>query len=512
MSQLRSLRDYVEALHQIGEINEVHREVDWDLEMGLLTGRCYETGAPAPLFTNVKDSPGFRAFGAGHTESSAPGRRWSRIALSVGLDADATPRQIIDHLAAVRERDLIPPRVVETGPCKENIRLGNDVDLTMLPIPIPHNGDGGRYLNTLGMIVVQTPDGSWTSWSVARVMLLGKNKGTGVIAPFQHIGHVLAEWRKIGKDMPFAIAMGVEPAAIYSAGAPLPDRMSEVDWVGALLGEPVEVVDCETVPLQVPANSEIVIEGHVSITELGLEGPMGEQAGYIHPPHALPQPVYNVTAMSWRDNAIYPFAIAGQIPEEDQTICGVVGAAEILHLLRKGGIPVTTAWNPSEAANAWLAITVPDNWSDFEPDAVKFCRAVADVALSTKAGDAGMDIIVCNDDIDPSDLRELVWMLGGRHDRGDRGTARIEGRLNWPFTPYVNPEFGNYPGGWQATRAVINCLPPEGVHHPPRTAFKINCPKDLKAKILANWESDGFPPDVEPTAAPKQLVHKAGTR
>lgn len=506
MPRLASMREYVDALRKIGEINEVHREVDWNLELGLLSRRCYETGAPAPMFTNVKDAaPGFRAISAAFSESSTPGHRFARIALALGLEPTASARDIIDTLVAARERELIPPKLVETGPCKQNILLGDDVDLTMLPIPIPHNGDGGRYLNTLGMIVCQTPDGSWTSWSVARVMLLDKHRGAGVIAPFQHIGHVHAEWRKIGKDMPFAIALGVEPAAIYSAGGPLPDRMSEVDWVGALIGEPVEVVKCETVDLEVPANSEIVLEGTVSVTELELEGPMGEQAGYINPPHGVPMPVYNVTAMTYQDDPIYPFAITGAPPEEDHTIVGPMAAAEIMHLLRREGIPVTTAWHPSEAANGWLAVTVPDTWRDYEPDAESFCRKVADVALSTKAGDGGLSIIVSEDDIDPSDLRELVWMLAYRNDRGDRGNIRIEHRMAWPFSPYLTPDFANFPKGWQPTRVVWNCLPPEGIERPVRTAFDINCPKALKEKILANWESDGFPSNVELTAAPKLL-------
>lgn len=493
MGRLASMREYVEALDKIGEVNEVTREVDWDLEMGLLARRCYETGAPAPLFTNVKDAaPGFRAISAAFSESNRPGQRFARIALALGLEPTASAREIIDTLVVARERELIPPKLVETGPCKENILLGDDADLTMLPMPIPHNGDGGRYLNTLGMVVCKTPDGSWTSWSVARVMFLDKRRATGVIAPFQHIGHVHAEWRKLGKDMPFAIALGVEPAAIYSAGAPLPDRMSEVDWVGALIGEPVEVVKCETVDLEVPANAEIVIEGTVSVTELDLEGPMGEFAGYFSPQHSLPQPVYNVTAMTYRDDPIFPFAIAGEPPEEDHTITGVMGAAEVLHLLREQGIPVTTAWSPFESADGWLAVTVPSSWQEFEPDAEKFCRKVADVALSTKAGDGALTIIVSEDDIDPSDLRELVWMLTYRNDRGDRGNIRITDHLNWPVSPYLNPDFVNYPKGWQATRVVWNCLPPEGVQRPPRTGFDINCPQELKQRILAHWESDGF--------------------
>lgn len=501
-ARLSSFRDYVSALRDIGEVNEVSREVDWNLEMGLIARRCYETGSPAPLFTNVKGSPGWRAIAAAHSESSQPGLRLSRIALSVGLPPTASARDIITQLTQARARDLIPPTSVATGPCKENVILGDAVDLNALPCPVPHNGDGGRYLNTLGMVVCQTPDGSWTSWSVARVMILDGRRAAGVIAPFQHIGHVFAEWRKLGQDMPFAIALGVEPAAIYAAGAPLPDRMSEVDFVGALIGEPVEVVRCETVDLEVPANTELVIEGHVSITELDLEGPMGEFAGYLAPPYSMPQPVYNVTAITHRDDPIFPFAVAGEPPEEDHTVSGVMGATEVVHRLRDRGIPVTMAWSPFETAFGWMVVTVPENWRDHESDASTFCREVADAVLSHKCGDSVKTIVVIDDDVDPADLRELIWAIDGRNDHGPRGTQNIEGRLNWPVSPYINPDPGNYPAGWQAPRAVWNCLAPEGLEHPPRTGFEHNCPKELKQKILANWESDGFPARGRISAGP----------
>jgi UbiD family decarboxylase len=506
MDRFTSLRDYIAALREIGEVNDVEREVDWNLEMGLYARRCYETGAPAPLFLNVKDSAGFRAIAAPHSESSKPGQRFARIALSVGLPADASAHDIIDTLVAARERELVAPRVVETGPCKQNILLGDKVDLTRLPCPIPHNGDGGRYLNTLGMIVCRTPDGSWTSWSVARVMLLDERRGTGVIVPFQHVGKVHAEWRKIRQDMPVAIALGVEPAAMYAAGGPIPGRMSEVEYAGALAGEPIEVVRCETVDLEVPASAEIVLEGHVSVTELEVEGPMGEFAGYLFPPFGIPQPVYDFTAMTYRDDPIFPFAIAGEPPEEDHTITGVMGAAEVVVALRKAGIPVTTAWSPFESAFGWMVVTVPEEWKDFDPDSGSFCRKVGDVALASKACDTVKTVIVCNDDIDPSNLRELVWMLDGRHDRSPAGTILVEGRMNWPVYPYIDNDFGNYPlGGWQVTHAVWNCLPPKGLEHPIRTGFDINCPKVLKEKILANWESDGFPPNAALAAAPRTL-------
>jgi 4-hydroxy-3-polyprenylbenzoate decarboxylase len=502
MNRIPSLRDYVEALREIGEVVEIDREVDWSLEMGAITRRCYEIGAPAPLFNNVKDAePGFRAIGASVGASNRPGQRLSRIALSLGLEPRASAREIVDSIAAARTRESIKPMRVQTGPCKQNIRLGDDVDLLKLPLPLLHVGDGGRYLNTLGMIGVRTPDGQWTNWSVARVMVLDERHATGVIVPFQHIGKVYARWVELGQDMPFVIALGVEPLVLMAAGMPLPDEIDEVDYVGGYIGEPVEVVKAETNDLEVPATAEIVLEGTVSVRQTAPEGPMGDYGGYMYPHHPIDFPVYTVNAMTFRDDPIYPFTCAGEPPEEDHTIAGVGAAGEACHMLRDAGIPVTTVWLPFEAADGWMAVMVPPDWGEYEPDPRALCRKIAEIVLATKVGQPVKTFIVCEDDIDPSNLSELVWAIDGRNDRGENGQVVIGQVPGWPMTPYIFPHPEDVPMGWMTTRIVQNCLGPAGTHRPERTAFKHNYPAELREQVLRNWEADGFPSDLESAAA-----------
>src|SRR5262249_16926345 len=158
------------------------------------------------------------------------------------------------------------------GPCKENKRIGPDVDLWRLPTPLIHDGDGGRYLNTWGTIVVQTPGRKGTNWSISRVMVLGKDRMTGIVLPQQHLSINLTQWKPLQRPMPYALALGTEPVIPFVSGMPLDANVNEADFIGGYLGEPVEVVDCETVDLQVPATSEIVIEGTLSLDETALEG------------------------------------------------------------------------------------------------------------------------------------------------------------------------------------------------------------------------------------------------
>jgi 4-hydroxy-3-polyprenylbenzoate decarboxylase len=502
MNCFTSLRDYLDALREIGDLVEIEREVDWNLEMGAIARRCYETGAPAPLFSSVKDAPGFRALSAPVSSSNQPGLKLARIALSLGLPARASAREIIDALVAARHRDPIAPVRVETGPCKENILLGSEADLTRLPLPYLHDGDGGRYLNTLGAIIVKSPDGSRTNWSVARIMMLDEHRATGAILPFQHIGEIHNQWREIGQDMPFALALGVEPMVLFAAGMPLPREIDEGDYVGAFTGQPVQVVKCETNDLEVPASAEIVIEGTVSVTELGLEGPMGDYGGYMYPEPPAPMPVYNIDAITHRDQAIFTFCCAGEPPEEDHTLTGVGMTAVAVNAMREAGLPVSTAWSPFESACGWMVITVTEDWREHEPDGLKLSRQLAETAIGTRGpGYPVKTFVVLEEDVDPANLQEVVWAWDGRNERSPEGQAYIDGVINWPMTPYIFPATGDYPQGWAKTRVVHNCLPPKGVTRPGRTGFKHNYKPALQQHVLANWESDGFPADPETTAA-----------
>ncbi len=484
-----SMRDFVEALKHAGELVTVAREVDWDLEMGAIARRCYETGAPAPLFTRVRGArPGFRAIGAPVGVSRRPGRELARIALALGLPASARARELIETLVAARARAPIAPVPVDSGPCKQNVWRGEQVDLTALPVPLLHAGDGGRYLNTLGMVVTRTPDRRWTSWAIARLMLVDERRAAYSIAPFQHTGRVFKEWRRQGEDMPVAVAIGVPPTALYAAGMPLPERMDESGYAGALAGAPIQTVRCESLDLEVPADCELVLEGRVSLQEHALEGPFGDYMGYISPPVSAPMPVYTVESMTFQDAPIYPFSCSGEPPDETHTVWGVASAAEAVHLLRARGVPVSTGWCPFAAGNGWLAVTVSERWRAVDQDAREFCRIVGDVVFGAKLSSTINTVIVCEDDVDPSDLGELVWAIDGRRN----GTVMFGEKLGWAFSPYTRPSPGDFPLGWQGTAEVWNLLPPLGVTRPLRTRFEDNYPAEVKARVRRHWREDGF--------------------
>jgi 4-hydroxy-3-polyprenylbenzoate decarboxylase len=219
-----SFREFVEALKKLGEVQEIDREVDWDLEMGAIITRTTQHKLPAPLFNKVKDSEeGLRALGAPGATSRQPGLYLSRLAIMAGMDPHSSGKEIVAEYVAAKDRPVQPPIIVpkEKAPCKERILLGDDIDLTKFPVPLVHDGDGGRYIQTAGINIVKSPDGKWTNWSVNRAMLVDKNHITGLVIPEQHIGMIHGMWKQQGKPTPWALALGVPPAALIAGGAPM---------------------------------------------------------------------------------------------------------------------------------------------------------------------------------------------------------------------------------------------------------------------------------------------------
>jgi 4-hydroxy-3-polyprenylbenzoate decarboxylase len=493
MNVTDDLRTHLSELAVLGELQQVDRPVDPDLELGAIVRRCYETGAPAPLFTRLqRGKPGFRVLGAPAGVSSRPGRQLVRVAVALGLAPTASGHDIVHALAAARQRRPVPPRLVDTGPCKDNIVLGDDVDLTIFPTPLIHDGDGGRYFNTWGALIVQDSRGQWTNWTISRLMIHNRRTLVGPLAPTQHIGQIFAEWRERGEPMPFALAQGGHPAIPFACAMPIPRDIDEAAFLGAFLGAPLDVVACETNGLQVPANAEIVVEGHVDPRLTGPEGPMGEYDGYIAT-HSWQAPLFHVDAITYRDDAILPIVAAGEPIDETHTASGTVYAAEALHQLRQAGLPVTTCWLPYEAATSWFVATVPQDWRErFSGTSNELVEAIATAYFHSKPGVELAVVIVTYDDIDPTDIKALVWAMATR-------TNPHRGAIYFPDEP-ITP----LPPSWsrddraamRGTKVAYNALYGDDYTDtadlPRRASFAYCYPQDLQDEVRRKWRSYGF--------------------
>jgi UbiD family decarboxylase len=492
--RLRDLREYIDVLDQLGELQRVDAQVSLDYELGAIVRRSYDLKAPAPLFSNITGvEPGYRVLGAPAGVSAQPGRYLARVAVSLGLDPEATGSEIVSALAAKRDSPPIPPRLVSTGACKEVVMLGDDVDLSVLPAPLLHGHDGGRYINTYGAVIARTPDGDWTNWAISRVQYLDERRMVGLVVPTQHLGIIHAMWRRLGRDMPVAVAIGVEPAIPFVAGMPLPDGANEADYLGAYLGEPIDVVKCETIDLEVPATAEIVIEGTLSVTETATEGPMGEYPGFNFPGDSTPKPVYNVSAFTHRTDPILPVVVAGDPVEENHTVWGIPNSAEVVHQLRRHGVPVTSAFTPLEAGCQWLAITVPSDWRDHFPDpkAIALMDKVADVLFESHSAYTMPKVILTEDDIDPSNTGQVVWAFAAKNSPSD-GVRLYQNRTMVPLPQFIPPGDRRR---FQTTKVIYNCLMREDVDpsHTVRSNFASDWTQEIQERVLSRWREYGYP-------------------
>jgi UbiD family decarboxylase len=418
MARFGDLRDYLAVLESLGDVEHIERPVSAVLEAAAITRRSTERGRPAPLFDNVEGvEPGFRLLGAPGALSSDRRYPLARVALSLGLSHDVSARELVEHLVGVHKKSPIAPKLIspDAAPCKQNILLGADATLDRFPIPQVHPDDGGRYLNTWGVIVARTPDGRWTNWSISRIMMIDNRHMTGLFLPQQHIGMIWAEWEKIGKPMPFAVVQGGDPGVPMIGGMPIPEEVDEATFLGTLYGEPVDVVKCETNDLEVPAGAEVVIEGHVSITRDATEGPYAEFHGYALP-ETSPEPVYTIEAITYRDNPIWPISATGRPPDDSQIAPAVGVSAEVLALLRDAGLPVTMAWLLVDTACHWMIITVPKIWRDRLPQTstTEFVHQIGELLSANRVGHMCPVTYVFDDDIDPSNTSDVLWALGTR--------------------------------------------------------------------------------------------------
>ena len=492
MQLMKSFREYVEKLEACGEIVPVTKEVDWNLEMSAITRHAYDLPSAAPLFKNIKDcTPGFEVLGAPVGLSPDKEHPFKRVALSLGLPIDTSAPGIVKAWSELADVTPIPPREVQTGACKENKLFGKDVDLTKLPVPLIHYGDGGRYINTYGIFIARTPDGSWVNWAISRAMLDGPQTIAGVVIPTQDFGKIYAEWKKIGKEMPFALCLGVDPAIAMIAGYPLPSRISEGEVIGGWYGEPVDVVKCETNDLLVPASSEIVIEGFASLDHMVPEGPMGEYGGYVWSGKNKPVPCFDVTAMTYRDNPIMPLCVAGVPTEENHTNWGISIAASIQNVLDKKGFPIKECFIPMESAAHWFVVSV-DRSRENEDDE-ELALEIGKAVFASKGGSYIPKVIVVDDDIDPSNINQVVWALATRH-HPDRRVA-IPDQYIFPLVAYLSAEEKSEA---VSTRVIYNCLTPfhkwPKERQPVEASFR-GYPKELQEQVLKNWEEYGFKKD-----------------
>jgi 4-hydroxy-3-polyprenylbenzoate decarboxylase len=313
------LREWIALLEREGELVRVEAEVDPHLEVTEIVTRTVRAGGPALLFEHPKRSEHALLVNQFGTER--------RMCLALGVDrlddaaaklADVLemqpPQSLGDKLRGLKQLKSIadsPPRVVRRGACQEVVLRGDDVDLGRLPVQTCWPGDAAPFI-TLPAVITNDPRDGRRNVGMYRMQVLGP-RATAMHWQLHKDGR--ADYVAGDGRMEVAVALGLDPVTAYAASAPLPKHIDELMFAGLLRGGAVEVVKGVTVDLEVPAAAEIVLEGYVERGELVDEGPFGDHTGYYTP--AEPFPVFHVTAMTMRRDAIYPSIVVGKPPQED---------------------------------------------------------------------------------------------------------------------------------------------------------------------------------------------------
>jgi len=316
----RDLRAWIALLEREGELRRISAEVDPDLEITEITDRMVKSGGPALLFENPKGSQHpllINQFGTERRMCMAFGvEKLDDVAAKLGDVLDMQPPQgFVEKVKGLLKLKSVAdsmPKTVSKALCQEIVLQGDDVDLATLPIQRCWPGDPAPFI-TLPAVITKDPNSGVRNVGMYRMQVID-GRSTFMHWQMHKDGRADLLAAKDGR-IPVAVAIGLDPVTAYSASAPLPKHIDELMLAGFLRGEPVELVRCKTVDLEVPANAEIVLEGHVSRDDVGMEGPFGDHTGYYTPPEEFP--IFRLSAMTMRRDAIYPSIVVGKPPAED---------------------------------------------------------------------------------------------------------------------------------------------------------------------------------------------------
>ena len=478
------LRDFIRALEKAGELKRIPFEVDPYLEITEFADRSVKSGGPALLFEKPKGSDVpvlINAFAS---------MRRMEIALEVS-SVEEVAAQISELLAMQKPEGLLGklkmlpklaelgnifPKMVSSGPCKEVIRRQGEFDLKYFPILHCWPQDAGRFI-TLPMVFSRNPDTGKRNCGCYRLQVFdGATTGMHWQTHKQGAEHY-RRLRAAGgtKRMNVAVAIGADPATMYSAILPLPPDLDEMMIAGFLRGKPVEMVKCETSDLEVPANSEIVLEGYVELGELRREGPFGDHTGF----YSLEDdyPVFHITCVTHRKKPIYATTIVGPPPMEDFYM-GKAIERIFLPLMRLQLPEIRDISMPAEGIFHNLILVAIRK--SYPGHARKVMHAIWGLgqAMFSKC------IVVVDEDVDVQNSGEVAWKALNNIDP-ERDIQFVMGPVDSLDHSSRLPNYGSKMG-IDATKK----WPEEGFTRPWPDVIRM--PDEVRERVAALWKKAGL--------------------
>ena len=488
-----SLRSWLWQLHEAGQLRQIQCEVDSDLELGAITRVNLGLAGPALLFENIK---GYQNTRSTRFVTCGMGNKRQLCAL-LNLPPETSDKAVVLHLKETYANP-VEPVIVERSPVKQNILKGAAIDLYQFPAPIWHELDGGRYLNTFCGVVTRDRHTGRENIGLYRGQIVDLNHIAKVMLPTQGGGGHLTGYRQEQEKMPVAIAYGAHDVVPFCAGSPFPRHVCEWDMMGAILGKPIELVQCETVDLVAPAGAEVIIEGYLDPDpgSYRMEGPFGEYPGYSGGTPS-PKPTLEVTCITHRDNPIMRGTLEGcrpGFPSEDSILCSYSWSAIFWNMLEAAGVVgVTDVWCPHVSTGTHIVVQIRKQYRGH-------AQQVAMALWGTSAAQWFFKhVLVVEEDIDIRDPLALEWAIAFRVNAGMDQIMMVGPTFGSPLDPSVSHDVPDMPrfrtGKW--TRVLVDATRNwelaenadwNGRSFPPVGRLET----ELEEKIHSRWEEYGI--------------------
>jgi UbiD family decarboxylase len=396
---------WLEKAEEMGELKRITNLVDPDLEMAAITYLVGNKPSPALLFENIKGHPGHRAL------YNIIGCNLSRFCMTMGEATLSHPLDAVRMLKQKMHRKQ-PPKEVEAAEAivNKNIVTGTDVDLLQFPAQRMWPLDGGKYLGTCDAVVTKDPETGRVNVGCYRMMIKGPREIGLYTSPGKDATIHREKWWKLGKPMPVAAAFGIDPLLFLVAATSMPKNENEFTYYSGIKGEPIELFESDVTGLPLPARAEIIIEGFAYPNETFQEGPFGEFTGYYGRPSG-DTPYVRIEKVRFRDNPTLTCALmADGAANEAGLFWASTRAAAIWADLEKIGVPgIQGVWSIPEAAGWGITVvSIKQMYAGHAP------QVMALAAQCTGGAYFGKYIIVVDEDVDPTNVHQVLWAMATR--------------------------------------------------------------------------------------------------
>ena len=469
----KDLRNWLETINKIGELKTIEGAEPKEEIGGIVDIYMRTMGTSAVMFDQI---PGFPK---GHRVLANILTSIPRINVALGLKPEASINELIgwwrDYM---RDGPVETPKSVNGGPLLENITEGEKVDITAIPTPVWHEHDGGAFIGTACMVVMKDPDTGWINYGAYRVQAHNPKTASVMMSPGKHCRLMMEKYHERGEACPVAVVAGMHPALFMLAGLEVPYGKSEYEAAGGILGEPIEIFNMPKTSLPVPANAEIAFEGFIDPNDTIQEGPLGEWTGY-YAGGSRPEPAIRVETLMHRDNPILVGAIPAVPPNDNTFYLGIYRCGAVWSQLEAAGIPeIKGVWaHEAGGSRFWLTISIKQMYGGH-------AKQAGLIASQCHAGAyANRWTIVVDEDIDPSNINEVIWAMSTLVDL--REDIDI---IDGCWSTHLDPMCYDDENDRRNSRAVIDACRP--FYRKETFPIVARSSKELDERIRSKWSKD----------------------